>query len=100
MDVPQVAPILSLGELSRTFCRQTDIQGCLFRTYPDLIMLEETADWMDQVFKTNDDENHTRLLGVIYEFLATEAKRKAAAGQLSKDITALIGNTSELSESG
>lgn len=90
--------------------------GCLFRTYPILVLRDQTMAWMDAVFKSNDLDNHARLLGVIHEFMQNEAKKKAesrlenqqqlpallirSAGGESKNMSDLIGSAPELSESG
>lgn len=63
MSIPQNATIACLG--------------CLFRSYPALILRDETMEWMDSVFTSNDLDNHARLLGVIHEFMQSEAKKKA-----------------------
>lgn len=104
LPISQMAPILSLGELNvrrwTTTNELTDSAGCLFRAYPDLIALEETGEWMDKVFASNDADSHARLLGVMQDFLDAEARKKEAVVEGSKDITALIGNTAELSDAG
>lgn len=55
---------------------------------------------MDRTFATNDFDIHARLLGVMHEFLVSEAKRKASGAGASKDMDALIGSASDLTESG
>jgi hypothetical protein len=62
--------------------------------------MEETAEWMDAVFASNDQDNHARLLITMQDFLQSEARKKADHAGMSKDITALIGSTSELSDAG
>lgn len=56
--------------------------------------------FMDRVFASTDFDNHARLFGIMQEFLISEAKRKASGMAISKDMDALIGSASELSESG
>jgi hypothetical protein len=56
--------------------------------------------FMDRVFASTDFDNHARLFGVMHDFLLSEAKRKASGTEASKDMDALIGSASELSESG
>jgi hypothetical protein len=55
---------------------------------------------MDRVFASSDFDNQARLFGVMHEFLVSEAKRKLTGAGASKDMDALIGSASELSESG
>ncbi|KAK1920549.1 sister chromatid cohesion C-terminus-domain-containing protein, partial [Papiliotrema laurentii] len=93
MPIPQMAPSLCLGSL--------------FRAYPVLILREEATDWMDGVFASNDTTTQARLLGVIHDFLLSEADKKAGSRDgkqkkknEGKDVDALIGNAAELSESG
>ena len=62
--------------------------------------MDETADWMNAIFTSNDPENQTRLLAVMQDFLESEAKKKADHAGMSNDITALIGSTAELSDAG
>ena len=85
MPIPQAAPSICLGSL--------------FRSDPILILRPEAMNWMDTVFATNDMETQAKLLGVMHEFLVSEAEKKAA-GIKSNDMGALIGNASDLSESG
>lgn len=103
IDIPQIAPTTCLGEFKDTELRlavKAHEPGCLSRTYPSLVLRDETHTWMDRVFATNDYDNQARLFGVIHEFLVSEAKRKASGAAASKDMDALIGSASELSESG
>jgi len=86
--------------------------GALFRAYPILILREEAAEWMDDVFKGHDEATQARLLTVIYDFLNSEAEKKTiksgagkgkagkAVKQEGRGMDALIGNAAELSESG
>lgn len=55
---------------------------------------------MDGVFASNDQDNHARLLVVMQDFLESEAKKRAEHAGQSRDITALIGSTAELSDAG
>jgi cohesin loading factor subunit SCC2 len=94
MGTPQLAPSLCLGSL--------------FRAYPVLILQEGALEWMDGVFGGRDVDMQGRLLGVIWEFLKSEAEKKNAGvvgvkgkgGKGKKGMDALIGDTSDLSESG
>ncbi|EIW73035.1 hypothetical protein TREMEDRAFT_59198 [Tremella mesenterica DSM 1558] len=85
LPIPQTAPSICLG--------------CLFHTYPALVLRDEALDWMNQVFSSPDMDNRARLLGVIHDFLSSEVEKKTA-GQGNKDLTALIGSATDLSESG
>ncbi|WWC57550.1 uncharacterized protein I303_100082 [Kwoniella dejecticola CBS 10117] len=51
--------------------------GSLFRTYPFLLQREETNGWMQDTFKSNNEDNRAQLLGVIHEFLASEVEKRA-----------------------
>lgn len=73
--------------------------GSLFHAYPALVLREEATEWMDQVFKSNDQEGQARLLKVIHDFLVSEAEKRAA-GKVDPDIKALIGSSQDLTESG
>ena len=97
MPIPQQPPSLCLGSL--------------FRAYPSLILREEAFDWMDGVFKGNDEALQGRLLNVINDFLMSEAEKKggeAGGGAKGRSkvkvegrgMDALIGSAAELSESG
>lgn len=79
---------------------KADFPGCLTRTYPSLVLRDEMHMFMDRVFASTDFDNHARLFGVMHDFLVSEAKRKASGAAASKDMDALIGSASELSESG
>lgn len=89
MPIPQVAPSQCIGSL--------------FRAYPVLILRPEAMQWMEQVFSpsNNDSDTKAKLLGVIHEFLISEAdKRNNGERARTKDMEALIGNATDLSESG
>lgn len=73
--------------------------GSLFHAYPALVLREEAMDWMYNVFKSDDQEGQARLFRVIYDFLISEAEKRAA-GKVDPDIKALIGSNPDLSESG
>nr|XP_019013987.1 uncharacterized protein I206_00064 [Kwoniella pini CBS 10737]OCF52768.1 hypothetical protein I206_00064 [Kwoniella pini CBS 10737] len=52
--------------------------GSLFRSYPFLLLREETSEWMQDTFNSNNEDNRAQLLGVIHEFLASEVDKRSA----------------------
>ncbi|WVR03096.1 hypothetical protein IAU60_000086 [Kwoniella sp. DSM 27419] len=73
--------------------------GSLFRTYPAMLQRPETTSWMRTTFASNNADNHAQLLGVIHEFLASEAQKRAAGEKAKKDVNLLIGSAKELQDS-
>lgn len=52
--------------------------GFLFRAQPTLMTLESSADLMDKIFESDDQEAHGRLLKIMQDFLLSEATKHAA----------------------
>jgi cohesin loading factor subunit SCC2 len=71
--------------------------GSLFQAYPSLILRDEAVEWMEQVFASPDMDAQARLFKVIYDFLDSEAERKAS-GKAST--TGLVGASQDITESG
>ncbi|WVQ82810.1 hypothetical protein IAT38_004942 [Cryptococcus sp. DSM 104549] len=87
MPASQTAPTICLGSL--------------FRTYPYLLQRSDTTQWMTATFRSNDMDSKARLLGVIYEFLASEVEKRSSGEVVAakKDVSLLIGNAKELQDS-
>jgi cohesin loading factor subunit SCC2 len=52
--------------------------GFLFRAQPTLMTREPSAELMDQIFTSSDEEGRARLLKIMQEFLTAEAEKHAA----------------------
>ncbi|WWC90225.1 uncharacterized protein L201_005158 [Kwoniella dendrophila CBS 6074] len=80
--------------------------GSLFRTYPFLLQKDETTGWMQETFKSPNEDNRAQLLGVIHEFLASEVEKRSLGGEKAKkgakkdmDVNLLRGDAKELQDS-
>jgi cohesin loading factor subunit SCC2 len=69
-----------LGELDRILALlMTHFRtGFLFRAYPTLMTHESSAELMDQIFSSNDEEAKGRLLRILQDFLSSESAKHAA----------------------
>lgn len=84
--------------------------GFLFRAYPTLMTGPLSADLMDRIFASEDQELQSRLLRILQDFLNSEsakhaAQEKAALKSNKKtnktvDMDAFVGNTQGFAESG
>ncbi|QRW20097.1 proline-rich protein Rad9 protein [Rhizoctonia solani] len=81
--------------------------GFLFRAHPSLMTREDSAEMMDAVFASPQEEAQARLLKIMQEFLLSEASKhtQAAASNRPKkasavDMDELIGNTDGFADSG
>lgn len=52
--------------------------GFLFRAYPTLMTHDSSADLMDRIFSSNDEEAKGRLLRILQDFLSSESSKHAA----------------------
>lgn len=53
------------------------MQGFLFRAQPSLMTLERSAEIMDAIFTSSDEESRGRLLRIMQDFLVSEAAKHA-----------------------
>ncbi|KAF7296629.1 Sister chromatid cohesion protein [Mycena chlorophos] len=89
--------------------------GCLYRAQPTLMTTERSAEIMDDIFQSNDEERRGRLLKMFQEFLmseaekhaakqkdtaATAAKTKGKATATDVNMEELVGNTDGFADSG
>ncbi|KZW01563.1 hypothetical protein EXIGLDRAFT_738517 [Exidia glandulosa HHB12029] len=81
--------------------------GFLFRAYPTLMTIESSAEMMDAIFASPEEDVRGRLLKIIQDFLISEAVKHSAREKesKSKDVVAvnmdkLVGNTHDFAESG
>ncbi|CCO30647.1 Protein rad9 AltName: Full=SCC2 homolog [Rhizoctonia solani AG-1 IB] len=81
--------------------------GCLFRAHPSLMTREDSAEMMDAVFASPQEEAQTRLLKIMQEFLFSEASKHTHASANNKpkkagavNMDELIGNTDGFADSG
>jgi hypothetical protein len=56
----------------------TTLIGFLFRAYPTLMTHESSAQLMDQIFSSEDDESKARLLKILQDFLSSESAKHSA----------------------
>ncbi|WRT63186.1 uncharacterized protein IL334_000089 [Kwoniella shivajii] len=79
--------------------------GSLFRSYPFLLQRKDTTDWMQETFKSPNEDNRAQLLGVIHEFLSSEAEKRASGSKAKKGekkemgVDLLRGDAKELQDS-
>lgn len=52
--------------------------GFLFRAQPSLLTAEPSAQIMDDIFASDDEDARSRLLKIMQEFLVAEADKHAA----------------------
>ncbi|KAH7925870.1 hypothetical protein BV22DRAFT_1088167 [Leucogyrophana mollusca] len=82
--------------------------GFLFRAQPTLMTLEQSANIMDAIFSSSDEENRGRLLRIMQDFLVSEASKHAAQqkgnirpkANTNVDMGELVGNTDGFADSG
>lgn len=83
--------------------------GFLFRAQPTLMTNEQSAEIMDAIFASSEEEGRGRLLRILQGFLISEsekhsAKEKETAKQRNKpndvDMDELVGNTDGFAASG
>ncbi|CAE6449430.1 unnamed protein product [Rhizoctonia solani] len=81
--------------------------GFLFRAHPSLMTREDSAEMMDAIFASPQEEAQARLLKIMQDFLLSEASKHAHATANNKpkkgvavDMEELIGNTDGFADSG
>ncbi|CAE7081849.1 unnamed protein product [Rhizoctonia solani] len=80
--------------------------GFLFRAHPSLLTREDSAEMMDAIFASPQEEAQARLLKIMQEFLLSEASKHTHAAANSRpkkgavDMEELIGNTDGFADSG
>ncbi|KAI0034608.1 hypothetical protein K488DRAFT_83792 [Vararia minispora EC-137] len=86
--------------------------GSLFRAHPTLMTLDSSATIMDTVFSQGSEEDRTRLLRLMQDFLVSESEKHAAKEKGKEqegnkanatgdvDMEELIGNTDGFADSG
>ncbi|KAF9220470.1 hypothetical protein BS17DRAFT_739205 [Gyrodon lividus] len=82
--------------------------GFLFRAQPTLMTLERSADIMDAIFVSPDEESRGRLLRIMQDFLVSEVAKHAEQQKESAqkksdgvvDVAELVGNTEGFADSG
>ncbi|KAH7906512.1 hypothetical protein BJ138DRAFT_1071604 [Hygrophoropsis aurantiaca] len=82
--------------------------GFLFRAQPTLMTLEESANIMDAIFSSRDEENRGRMLRIMQDFLVSEASKHVAEhkgnlktkAKTNVDMEELVGNTDGFADSG
>ncbi|EJD50599.1 hypothetical protein AURDEDRAFT_182486 [Auricularia subglabra TFB-10046 SS5] len=82
--------------------------GFLFRAYPTLMTLDSSAEMMDAIFASPEEDVRGRLLKIIQDFLISESDKHTAKEKESKSKDAdanvnmekLVGNTHDFAESG
>ncbi|CAE6533842.1 unnamed protein product [Rhizoctonia solani] len=81
--------------------------GFLFRAHPSLLTREDSAEMMDAIFTSPQEEAQARLLKIMQDFLLSEASKHAHATANNKpkkgaavDMEELIGNTDGFADSG
>jgi hypothetical protein len=52
--------------------------GFLFRAYPTLLTDDSSAELMDEIFASDDEEARGRLLKIIQDFLSSESAKHSA----------------------
>ncbi|WVO15130.1 hypothetical protein L204_102774 [Cryptococcus depauperatus] len=90
---------LDFTHVSSAHSTPTLCLGALFRSYPILMSRPETTSWMKTIFDSGDQDSQARLLGIINEFLISEAKKRAEGAIVKKDVNLLIGSARELQDS-
>ncbi|CAE6459153.1 unnamed protein product [Rhizoctonia solani] len=102
------------GLIHKLYKRFNDLQlrgrllqcfGFLFRAHPSLLTREDSAEMMDAIFASPQEEAQARLLKIMQDFLLSEASKhthsvnnKAKKGAV--DMEELIGNTDGFADSG
>ncbi|CAE6438521.1 unnamed protein product [Rhizoctonia solani] len=81
--------------------------GFLFRAHPSLMTREDSAEMMDAIFASPQEEAQARLLKIMQDFLLSEASKHAHVTANNKpkkgaavDMEELIGNTDGFADSG
>ncbi|CAE6465375.1 unnamed protein product [Rhizoctonia solani] len=81
--------------------------GFLFRAHPSLMTREDSAEMMDAVFASPQEEAQTRLLKIMQDFLLSEASKHSHTAANNKpkkagavNMDELIGNTDGFADSG
>ncbi|KAG8691558.1 Sister chromatid cohesion protein 2 [Ceratobasidium sp. 423] len=81
--------------------------GFLFRAHPSLLTREDSAEMMDAIFASPQEEAQARLLKIMQDFLMSEASKHTHAAANNKpkkgsavDMEELIGNTDGFADSG
>ncbi|KAG8832210.1 Sister chromatid cohesion protein 2 [Serendipita sp. 399] len=83
--------------------------GFMFRAYPTLMTHPTSADMMDQIFASDDNDVKGKLLKILQDFLSFESAKHSAQEKAaltdktvghSVDMEAFVGNTHGFAESG
>ncbi|KAJ1303221.1 hypothetical protein OPQ81_011419 [Rhizoctonia solani] len=81
--------------------------GFLFRAHPSLLTREDSAEMMDAIFASSQEEAQARLLKIMQDFLLSEASKHTHTAANNKpkkggavDMEELIGNTDGFADSG
>ncbi|CAE6432892.1 unnamed protein product [Rhizoctonia solani] len=80
--------------------------GFLFRAHPSLLTREDSAEMMDAIFASPQEEAQARLLKIMQDFLLSEASKHTHATTNNRpkkgavDMEELIGNTDGFADSG
>ncbi|KAJ3525731.1 hypothetical protein NMY22_g10453 [Coprinellus aureogranulatus] len=83
--------------------------GFLFRAQPTLMTQEPSAEIMDAIFNSDDEEGHCRLLKIMQNFLVSESEKHSAKEKESSksktkagdvNMEELVGNTDGFADSG
>ncbi|KAG8738993.1 Sister chromatid cohesion protein 2 [Ceratobasidium sp. 414] len=80
--------------------------GFLFRAHPSLLTHDDSAEMMDVIFASPQEEAQARLLKIMQDFLLSEASKHTHAANNNKpkkgavNMDELIGNTDGFADSG